>query len=310
MRLIRFGDYVFPAQTELSNNAGNVVTRTTRLPGLSGVYNQLGRGPALSEQGDWRTSFWIEEGSNAAGDGINVPLRERIDRLYGLLGVGVRRLWIDPKDGAAPRYADAIISNISTPENVQAMPHLRLRATLNFQLDYPRWMRDAAAARVWGDGGSWGGGLVWGGTGTSYNVGTGNVVNAWGTGGVLWGGGAIWGEGVTTTITVVNEGNAISLPRLLFTATSPISDGLLIERLAGGVVREALRYTGVIETGQILDLNCRELSARLDGSAAYANVQETHAAWLQLAPGVNTLRVTMATGGGKLRIIYPHTWYT
>jgi hypothetical protein len=299
-RVISFGSYLFPdTQDQLSDNFTNVVNRSVRLPDLSGAFDELGLEPGPTETGSLKVKFLLL----AAHSQQITQLR---DDVRAMAGWGLRKLLVQPADPTlAPRYTYARIQNIGVPENAKRLD-IWQEVNVDFFVPYPRWMQDAATGTNWGEG-TWGG-FVWGGTWPWVNVGSAAVGpgEAWGS--ATWGS-FVWGAGQVTDLTVTNTGNAISLPRLEFLCTDPVASGLIVERVINGLAMDTLTYSGAIAVGQILSLDARGLSVTLDGDAAYNSFDYTHPAWLRLSPGANTLRVTLPSGGGKLKIVYPHTWY-
>lgn len=298
-RVLSFGSYSFPdTQDQFSDNFTNTVTRTIRLPDLSGGFDELGVEPAPTEVGSVKMKFLLLAETSA-------EVTQKRDAVRAMAGWGVRKLLVQPSDTSLPpRYTYARIQNIGTPENAKKLATWQ-DVNIDFQVSYPRWMQDAGSGASWGSA-AWGG-FSWGGSWPTFGIGSASSAgDKWGT--KTWGG-FTWGAGQAASITLTNNGNAISTPQLLLTCTEAIAGGLLIERLVDGLVRESLLYRGAIAVGQILSIDCRALSVQLDGSGSYAYLDYTHPAWLRLAPGVNTLRVTVPSGGGLLKFIYPHTWY-
>lgn len=299
-RVLSFGSYLFDQDTQgqFNDNFTNGVPRTVRLPGLPGAFDELGLEPSPTEVGNLKLMFYIRAETRAA-------ITQRRDAIRAMAGWGVRKLVMQPADQSlAPRYCYARLQNIQMPENAKT-PDTVQAVNIDWQVSYPRWMQDAyGGASAWGAA-TWGN-FIWGGHWPSYDVGT-AASSSHGWGQATWGN-FFWGAGQESTLTLTNDGNAVSLPRLIFTCTEAAT-GVWIERHVNGLVRESLRYEGSITAGQILDIDCRSLSIRLDGISAYNELEYTHPAWLPLPPGSNSLRITLPSGGGKLKVIYPHTWY-
>ena len=298
-RVISFGDYIFPdTQDQFSTNFQNTVPRPVRLPNLSGAFDELGVEPAPTETGNIKLSYQLIA--------INrQQITEMRDAVSALAGWGLRKLVMQPANQSLPqRYTYARLQNDPMAENAKTRDLIQ-RVSIDWMVPYPRWMQDVATGTPWGTA-PWGG-FAWGGNWPSYSVGSAA------TSGDVWGGKAwgslVWGRNQEIELSLTNNGNAVSLIRLLFTCSDAASSGITIERIEKGIAKETISYTGSIAAGQILDLNCRALRVTLDGTAAYNNLTYTHPAWLRLMPGTNTLRVTLHSGGGKLKFIYPHTWY-
>lgn len=303
-RLISFGSFLFPAntfafpdtQTSLSDNFTNIVTRTVRLPGMSGGFDELGFGEAPREIGNLRTSFMLRAATPAA----LLTLR---DTVRGFPYYGPGKLVFQPIDPAAtPRYcfarAQVDVSEDAKYERPDA------RCSINFHVPDPFWYQDAdATAAVWSVG-QWGT-AKWGGSYPTFNLGSAHAVS-----GTTWGT-AIWGSAIWSAyrdVTLTNNGNTWAIPRLIFTCTEACPGGISIENRGSQI--DLLSYSGAIATGQILNIDCRAMSVRLNGVDAYTtSFDHIHPNFLRQLPGLNTLRVTLpGGGGGTLRVIYAHTW--
>lgn len=305
-RVLSFGDYTFPdTQDQLSDNFKNPVLRTVRLPNMPGAFDELGYEPGPTEVGAIKLHFVLLAQNS-------VEITQKRDAVHTLAGYGVRKLIVQPADPSlSPRYTYARIQNVQTPENAKKLDTWQ-DVSLDICVTYPRWMQDYyTPGATWGSA-IWGSSsAIWGDSSPLVSVGSAATIAArtWGNAAAIWGNAAaIWGN-AQTTLVYTNSGNAISQPRLIFNCTAAAASGLTIERLVFGVVKDCVRYTGSIAAGQSLEINCRALSVTLDGADAYTNFSYTHPAWLRLLAGANTLRVTVPSGGGTLRVIYPHTWY-
>lgn len=262
MRLIRFGTYTFPAQTEFSTNFGDVVMQTSRLPGRDGGYDYCADAPAPKEVGNVRVGFWLTADSPA-------ELRAKVDACYGMIETGLARLYIDPQNGDGYRYCEAKVNNIRIAEGVRDLPHKRQKVDLNFQVaGEPFWISTGTEAPTYGGGFSYGGGSSYGGDTTPTAL-----------------------SGLQTDVTVTNGGSAHTSPRFtLDVGAGQTCEDFTIQRLVGGTVVEQVKYTGVIAGAHRLEVNCRALSVTLDSTAAYANLTFTRGHWVKLVPGSNTLR--------------------
>lgn len=305
-RILRFetveGTYTFDNVQSFKDNFGELVTRASRFPGMTGGFDELGYDAGLGEIGSIEIFYAI------AVEEI-YEMTELVAAAGAMVEWGIGKLWMQPADPETPeRYCYARLSNLSKPNNSAKHTDLFMRVQISFSVQYPRWMQDMSSLAIWGKNNNWGdAGLFWGGSGASQNVGSPAAAYGWGSG-PTWGGGTLWGAATDMSLTYANDGNAISLPRLIFICTEAAASGITIERIEGIYVRESLSYTGAIALGQVLSIDCRALNVELDGVGAYNNFDYTHPAWLQLKPGANTLRIRLPSGGGKLRVLYPHTW--
>lgn len=284
MRLIRFGTgsamYYFPAQTELSDNFGDLVQRATRLPGVSGGYRAYGDSPSPSEVGTLRTSFWLIPNNISELQGM-------VDAVNALKRRGVSRLYAQQRNSSSERWCFAEVSSIQISENVRDMPHLRQRVGMTFQVTDPFWYEINNESWVWGDGTTWGSSS--------------------------WGG--VAAQPLTTLSNDFTEtvgGNAITYPRILLstgvgvTCTNPT-----IQRLVGGNVVDQVSYTGTIAQNSTLQINTRALAVVLNGANAYTSAFSwLLPSWFRLEPGANSIRVTFSakTGDPTLKMQYYTRW--
>ena len=134
------GVYEFPAQTDTSNNFGNVVTRTTRNWMMDGSIDEYGGRRAPQELGTVAIA-WLLFGDNRGS------IRKLKDAAFAMTGWGVQRLFIQPEyfnDGV--RWAWGRINNIRGNENVSDLPHLREKMDANFQIAHPAWQGTVSKA--------------------------------------------------------------------------------------------------------------------------------------------------------------------
>lgn len=304
-RLLRFvagsKTYTFPNLQNWRDNFTDAVTSMDRLPGVSGSFDAQGMDASPSESGSVQLTLTLYSPTIAG-------MTAQVDAVRAMIGWGVGKLYMQPADPTqGERYCYARCSRATTASNYEKHTDLMRVVPVNFTVGYPRWMRDGFTGANWGDS-TWNG-TVWTG-GQSFSVGSSNVagVNAWN--GSTWNG-TVWGGGAATTISLTNEGTAISLPQIEFYCTDACASGITIELLddyAQTVL--SVSYAGAIAAGQILEIDCRALSVKLDGNDAFSNVfSYVHPALMPLPPGANSLRVTCPSGGGTLQILAPHTYY-
>jgi len=142
VRNIQFGDFIFDDNGTVEtvrDNFKNVVTRTRRLPGVSGGYDNYGSLPAPTAIGDVFLSFAIT--AQTEQDYI-----DRLDALNALAAQGKQTLSVTPGEGRAQRSCQARINNINDTRRSNSYP-CWVNTTINFQVDDPRWL-EAQAAQV------------------------------------------------------------------------------------------------------------------------------------------------------------------
>lgn len=287
MKLVQFGHgsqvYTFPDQADYSDNFGDLVQRTQRLPGLSGGYRQVGQQASAKEIGSVRVGFHLLTATAA-------QMQTALDDLYKTQGFGLKRLFMrEWQDPATYRWTEAEVSSILTPHNVRSRPERVQRVEMTFQCPDPYWYEIGSESWSWGDAVLWGDGEVWGGGAVPVNL-----------------------PNLTNNFTEVVAGNVHTYPRLTLTVpgggsvTNPV-----IQRLNGSVVMDEVRYTGTIGASSVLDINCRNSKVRLNGANAFTNAFDyLRASFFRLEPGSNSIRVTFAakTGAPTLQIRYYTRW--
>jgi hypothetical protein len=115
-------------------------------------------------------------------------------------------------------------------------------------------------------------------------------------------------SGHAVGLNVTADGNApISDAIITVTATGAIS-ALAVKGLSGGAGID-LRYTGSIDAGQTLQIDCGAQSVSLNGAPAYSGFSlgsgHTAPGWLPMVEGITPLVVESNGGSGAVTI----TWY-
>lgn len=279
-RFVRGGrTYTFPldSQVSMTDNFGELVTRTTRLPGADGGFDELGDERGLQEIGNVSAEFWLH--FTGKTDATN-----QRDAFLEMADFGVGRLYMQPTDaGEGERFVWARVNNINIPFNVQEVPHKRLRAQISFQCSNPGWL-GAGNQTLWGSSSTWGGGAKWGGTTTAVS-------------------------GVSTTLTWTNNGNTYTLPKIGFKPASTYRcTNPIVRRLVEGEVVDEIRYVGTLTDADHLVIDCRKMSVHLNGEAAYGSeFYVESAAWLRLLPGANSIQIKFASASDAANVMAQ--WY-
>lgn len=275
MLLVRFvagaRSYAFPAQVSMSDNFGDLVQRTQRLPGLSGGWRHYGNNPSPAEIGNVRVSFWLKAERPD-------QLQAMLDALYVTRTYGLGRLYIRPLGADVLRWVDCEVSSIQTPMSVRQRPDLLRQVQMTFQAPDPFWNED-------GSEGAW----TWGG-------------------GTLWGGGALWGDSATVrnltttsnTFVETARGAAVAYPRMILAVPSGAScANPKIQRLEGTTVVDEVAWTGSLVAGDTLEINARTLAVTKNTVSAYSSsFTWLNASWMRLYPGENSMRVTFTSVTG------------
>lgn len=278
--LLRYGSgrqiYTFEPERQISlrDNFRNVVPRTSRLPGVSGGFDELGLNAGPTEVGVVQTFFWVHADSAE-------EMERSLQSVAAMASWGVKRLFKQPVDPAeGPRYCDARVSSVEWSSNASDQPHKRQRVQINYQVANPVWLGRGTESVAWGEGVLWGSGAAWGGGAPSFAV-----------------------SGIQNDFSFSVGGNATTYPRLEI-----LSGGLTdirVQRLVEGVVVDEVRYATVIPDGQRLVVNARSLAVTLDGADAYgAHFSAQNAGWFRLEAGLNDVRVLMANPGDNCTIYF------
>lgn len=260
-----YGTYTFPTvpgDQDFRTNFKDLVARTTRLPGVSGGYDEHGSGRAPSEIGNVQFSIFLTSDTRAGMQ----ALRDALNRMADW-GVGVLYDTINGVD----RWCYARVNNITITEDRHKHTDLHQKVQLSFQVSDPFWYT-AGNTFVWDSG------ILWDGANQYWDLQTGTSVTTSGT------------------ISITNNGSAFTLPRIFVnnTSGSGVTD-LRIERVVNGLAVDDMRYTTTLATGTYLDIDTqrKRVSIGAVGTNAYANFSARSADWLRLLPGANSLRVTL-----------------
>lgn len=248
-----------------TDNFAELVTRTRRMPGAHGGFDELGEERSLSEIGTIRQQiFLVAEDED--------DMQPKRDALKAMADWGVGVLYNQPRDpNLVERFCRVRVNNVSLSEQVHMHTELHQPASIIWQAADPFWCTP-------------GNGIVWG---------QGDPVN-WGEGAsVKWGGGSgttITGSG---TLALTNNGSAFTLPTLSLTVpTAKSVHEVIIRRLVNGAIRDEVRYRGVLAAGDYLFIDAKRLGVWLNGYAVYGSLFSAKtASWMRLLPGSNSLEV-------------------
>ncbi len=283
--LTRFGvgDRVFnfdvSAQSDLRDTFRNGVARTTRLPGVSGGYNELGIAEMPSQVGNVFVDVWLLADTPA-------QMFQKKKQIGLLKSFGLAVLTKQPIGGGETMYCLATLDNADYTERADDTPFKQLQVSLVFQVTDPRWRSIGTTGGIWDDGTLWDDGTIWDGEDVSQAV-----------------------SGVTTEYTITPDGNAVTLPSITFLCgVAETASQLRIQRLVGGAVVDELSYTTTLVANDLLSIDAESKTITLNGADAYgAAFDFKTAAWLALMPGVpNTIRILMGlpTDAGTISINY------
>lgn len=266
MMICRFGDYTFPHPQTDGREIGNR-SALQEVPGAGGAFDMLGdEAPKTAQQ--VTLQFLIEETTGP------LVLAER-DTMLAALQDGRQKLYWEMEDGTW-RWAWAKCMQISMPRT--KLTELALPVTVVFEVaEGVVYDRYSAGGPEWGA--------------------------------FEWGAGALWGTGVTvsfpfsgvsTDITVTNEGNADALAAITVSCSAvQTAQNVKVSRRVGGADAQWFQATRTIAASKALVVDCAAYSVEYDGADDYANFSfgTNQVEWLHLEPGDNTIRIVCANGG-------------
>ncbi len=260
-----FAGYTFPGNgLKFSPTFGDVVTRTGRLPGLDGGFDEYGKGQAPNEVGNITLSFTLIATTRSA-------MQAKRDAVLALAAVGKQELRWKPAGFTEFRFCNARVNNIRMPQDPSGQTDLWQPVSMNFQVSDPHWY--SYPFNVWylNDGNFLDDGLNLGG----YSP----------TTAIL----GVYGfniEGTADTFPIITikpnqSGTTITNPRLQRKAL-----------LGGGIVLDEFAWQGVLSYGDWLTVNCRDYSVTwyrdgygaVDGIAAFTHKR---AEFTRMQPGFN-----------------------
>lgn len=267
-RLIKFGDgadaYNFPAsQTDVGWNFSDVASKITKLPGVSGGFDEYGSGIAPTEIGNVRVTFRLYKTGEAFDRGEMHALRDAVAKMVDM---GKQRLWLSPGN-QGQRWCYARVNSVNWKHDPSGTTDQIQTVTINFQASDPYWYALGSDA-VWGSS-EWGD-AQWGGV-TPIECDA-SVENA--------------------TLSV--GGNVMTQPLII---VGPVPSGSsctnpTIERIVNAVVVDRVRLETTLTVGMTAVFDARKLSVTRNGVSFYnSSFSYLHPSWFRLLPGNNSVRV-------------------
>jgi hypothetical protein len=286
----REGIYVFPQKRQISmrDNFGNVVTRTTRLPGTPGAYDEYGDGPAPGEVGNVQVFLWVEGDTPREINAELEMLRSMTDWGAGRL---LKRVMDDPGIPSSERWCEARLSNVDFSQSARDLPHQRQRVQVNFQVANPYWVSQGTEGNLWNDG-----------------------IAEWDDGVTYWGGALAFTEldGLENSFSVELGGNAPAQVRIdLRVPSGESAQNVRVRRVLFGAPVDEISYNAVLTAGQRLIVDTRSLAVMLNGEDAFgAAFGYLDPRWFWLMPGTNNIQVLMNNVSDKIeiRMLYYEMW--
>lgn len=274
--------YNFPTDTgdlDYQDNFAALDSRTKRLPGADGGYDELGDGRGLSGVGRIQFSFYLVSATREGMQALRDAARKMADW-------GVGRLYFQPTDPAAAlRWTWARVDEVRIREDRHLHSDLFQRVQITFEASEPFWYTDSGLA-VWGGGWTWGGGT-------------------------LWGGGSVTAVTTSTTLSLTNNGNAYTQATISIKGGATPPSDILIRRMVEGEPVDEVRWARALSTGERLFIDCRRLGVWLEGQRKYdAAFSFRNPWWLRLLPGSNSIKVQLGSTGEQidLKVNYRERW--
>lgn len=145
MRLIKFagreGAYPIPPQSSGKDNFLDLVTKTSRLPGVDGGFDEYNTRRANQSVGNQDAAFWLKYDPTSPYPGFHDSIRAQRDALGQIAGWGKSRLFmqIHADERQDKRWTWARVSNIRLSENVTTLPNKQIQVQASFQINDPTW---------------------------------------------------------------------------------------------------------------------------------------------------------------------------
>ncbi len=279
---VSFGSYTFPATVaEWRSNFGDGVPTTTRLPGMSGGWNENGTEPLPSAIGTVTMGFKLIAATRAAMDDLR-------DAVMAMRAYGLQQLVYQPTDPAdSTRFCWAHVHNISMPQRKDLNTDYWQDVKIIFHVPDPVWRSGIYGGLKWSDALLWSNSLKWGDN-TSFTT----------------------CNGTSTSFGLTNQGNAPAVCGITLTPPAgKTAQNPRIQRIVSGAIVDEVAYTGTISYGQQLEIDGRKGRINVSGGNAFANASYLHPDFFRLMPGVNSIRVLM-TGAADQAVIYIEHYYT
>lgn len=273
--------YTFPTPMQaIDDNFNNVVPQTTRLPGLSGGFDNFGTDPAPAEIGKVTLSFtlrldWAMHTYSESDPAIAMQMAR--DAVNAMQHWGKTKLF--KPAGDTTRFCYARINNIDMPYNENRNSSIWQPVSINFQCSDPHWYELGTEQPEWGEF-DWDSGVPWGGSSSPQVC-----------------------SGTSTTWTITTNGNAPTKARIQLIGLTGGMQNPTLQRIVDAQVVDEVSYTGSLLEDDDLQINCRAKRVTLNSADAYNNNFEYETPdWFTLDPGANTIRLLMGNVGNQAQV--------
>lgn len=313
--ILRFGDggaagrkfnFEPESQISLSDNFKDMVTATSRMPGISGGFNAY-RGAALPGAiGTISYTFWM----HFDADDPEETMRRR-DALAGITNWGVQRLYKQSMSGEI-RWCWAVVNNAPINFNVNEVPHRRQRITITFHVPEPFWYRYPFEALHIDSGWTLDSGRTLGGWTNSQYVLEGPQVVDVVIGGTVDTAPLIRVEASGRAPAFLGDpGLVIGQPGFVLGGVSSGSvDGLHLQRVDLDTlsITHDLLWDGLVTDKDRLVIDCVRLrvvheDTQVGNVSGWPETQHSRAGLFTLSPGVNRIRIDGDFTGSVLLVI-------
>lgn len=280
MKFVSFAGVALPKfQSTYSDNAGNKILTTTRLPGKDGGFRALGFGSSPVEIGRLQGTFTLTAENRE-------DMEAKRDAIRGLAHYGLDMLVVQPSDPLADnRFCWAEVNYIGMTQNNSEHTDLWQTVSITWQLADPFFYGGQYGGITFADNYQFNDGLSFGDG--SLEIGA---------------------SGAETDTDVVNYGNA---PAWCWFELSPGSgdscQNPTIERITAGEVADQVAYSGTLTDTDVLSVDGRQQLVQKNGVNAWASISSyKRPELLQIPPGESTIRVKFANAGDAAQL---YLWY-
>jgi len=285
VNITRFGIsgrvYNFQYVESASPHFGGLNTQVTRLPGISGGYDEYGSGRTPGTTGDVAVTF-----------NLLAPHRTELtalqDAVMAMQDWGTLPLYMQPEDlSQSERFTWARVNNIDMSESSKDGTEYLQPVTVHFQVADPFWYGPGNAA----------GALI----GVDFKIGVSYFASP----------SPVAASGNLTTTTLTPTGNMWT--HCLISLTQGVGQSVtnpVIRRIRNGDIADQVSYTGTLVAGDNLTIDPRSRSVTLNGADARASFDSLNPDWMRLLPEANAIQIIFANAGdaSSVELLYLDRW--
>lgn len=267
MPIVSFGSYDFTAAHvflgDFEYNFTDLVLESSRLPGMSGVFDEYGRSSvAPNAKGTVKQELTLRTTS--------ADMDDYRDALNAIATWGRQILTLEP-DGYPTnpaRFCTARVRRVMMKQRLGYHTRIHQPVTIEWEVADPRWLVNLSGGSLWG-------------------------VGEWGS--AVWGGAAdtIAASGEVTDTQITYNGNVPAEVTVeIQTGASETCTNPMVQRVVNGRVVEQWRFIETLGNSETLRVDPRRHTVRLNHQVAYDDrFSYLTAGWLSLVPGEQTIRV-------------------